>query len=135
MNDRIATAREQQRVAETRRIEATKPFLERQLALYTEATQVASIIGTSQNTADVAKAKVRFWRLYWGELGLVEDKDVEGAMKRLGDALSALASQDDLKHYSLALAHACRVSLDRSWGISAWTSGSTIATEAKSTSR
>ncbi|MEN6374469.1 MAG: hypothetical protein ABFD75_06760, partial [Smithella sp.] len=32
---------------ETRRIEATKPFLERQLKLYTEATQAAATLATS----------------------------------------------------------------------------------------
>ena len=33
-----------QRTAETRRVEATQPFLERQLRLYTEAAQVAARI-------------------------------------------------------------------------------------------
>ena len=41
---------EASRVAETRRIEATKPFLERQLRLYTDATRVAARLATSSDT-------------------------------------------------------------------------------------
>ena len=35
------------RYAETRRVEAAKPFLDKQLALFTEATQVASFIANA----------------------------------------------------------------------------------------
>jgi hypothetical protein len=121
---RAATA-EQQRAAESRRVESTKPFLERQLTLYTEATQAASTIATSEDREELRKATARFWRLYWGELAMVEDREVEAAMKALGDALSDSADRGTLAPLSLRLAHACRASLDRSWGIRAWTSGST----------
>jgi hypothetical protein len=43
-----------------RRIEATKPFLERQLALYTAATQSASIIATSEDQAEL-QAAIKFF--------------------------------------------------------------------------
>lgn len=114
---------EQQRAAETRRVEATKPFLERQLRLYTEATQAAASIATSENPKKVAEATEQFWQLYWGELAMVEDRGVEGAMKQLGDALSASSDRTELQQLSLRLARACRVSLDRSWGINVWTQG------------
>ena len=52
--------------AETRRIEATKPFLDLQLKLYTEASKVAASIATSTVPADVDTATKRFWALYWG---------------------------------------------------------------------
>jgi hypothetical protein len=42
---------EAQRLADNRRIEATKPFLERQLKLYTEASGVAACIATGTNAA------------------------------------------------------------------------------------
>lgn len=118
--ERRAAAHEAARVAETRRVEATKPFLDRQLTLYTEASQVAAIIATSDRAPERQKAIDRFWRLYWGELALVEDRDVEAAMVAMGSALNASGSRDELRHLSLRLAHACRTSLDRSWGINAW---------------
>ena len=62
----------------------------------------------------------RFWELYWGELALVEDRRVEGAMKAFGDALIAGASADALQRLSLSLAHACRESLAESWGVEQW---------------
>ena len=106
--------------AESRRIEATRPFLERQLKLYTEATQVAATIATSENTSERAAAIKRFWSLYWGELALVEDKRVEAAMYNLGRALDQQLAKDDLEQLLLKLAHACRDSLAISWGVKEW---------------
>lgn len=113
---------EAEKLAETRRIEATKPFLDRQLALYSEATKIASQVATLGNSEAGKRARVRFWELYWGELALVENRTVEAAMKRMGDALAAGASEQELQFASLAVARACRESLDRSWGINAWAS-------------
>jgi hypothetical protein len=109
-----------ERSAESRRIEATKSFLERQLKLYTEASQVAAKIATSTDVNEVADANKRFWELYWGELALVENKDVEAAMVALGKAIMDSAPQKQLQQLSLRLAHACRKSLDLSWAINAW---------------
>ena len=78
----------QKQQGETRRIEATKPFLERQLLLYTEATQLASTIATTSNAKKKELSRERFWSLYWGELALVEDSHVEAAMVNLGNALT-----------------------------------------------
>ena len=117
-----AQKQESARQVETRRIEATKPFLERQLVLYSEATKIAAQVATQGNSDIGKKALVRFWELYWGELALVENRSVEAAMKRMGDALRAKASTPELEQASLAVAHACRESLDRSWGIRAWSS-------------
>lgn len=110
----------QQSQAETRRIEATKPFLERQLKLYTEATQAAATLATSRMPADIDAAKSKFWSLYWGELALVEDKRVESAMVELGRLLESGKTGEPLQQGSLALAHACRDSLAESWGVKLW---------------
>jgi hypothetical protein len=106
--------------AETRRIEATKPFLDLQLKLYTEATQVAATIATSTNPADVDKAVKRFWALYWGEMSLVEDTRVESAMVAIKFALEQGKTGQELTQQSLALAHAIRESLANSWGVEQW---------------
>ena len=117
-----AGKRESERLVETRKIEATKPFLERQLALYAEVTKIAAQVATQGNSESGKKALTRFWELYWGELALVENRSVEAAMKRMGNALRGNASTQELEQASLAVAHACRESLDRSWGIRAWSS-------------
>lgn len=109
-----------ERLSATRRIEATKPFLERQLKLYTEASQVAAAIATTSDNAARGKAVNRFWQLYWGELALVENTEVEAAMVAFGAGLNNKASPSELQQLSLTLAHACRFSLDKSWGIHAW---------------
>lgn len=110
--------------ADNRRIEATKPFLERQLRLYTEASEVAACIATGTNAVvdhiEIQTAKKRFWQLYYGELALVENVEVEEAMVQLGEAISNGMDQSELRRASLNLASACRRSLATSWGIQAW---------------
>ena len=106
--------------SDNRRIEASKPFLERQLKLYTEATQSAATLSTSEDANERAAAIRRFWSLYWGELALVEDKGVEAAMVALGKGLNEKSSPMELKQLSLKLAHACRDSLAVSWGVKEW---------------
>lgn len=125
-----ARTQENTRLIETRRIEATKPFLERQLTLYAEATKVAAQVATQGDTESGKKALVRFWELYWGELALVENRSVEAAMVRMRNALRTNASTEELEQASLAVAHACRNSLDRSWGIRAWSSPDEAASSA-----
>lgn len=115
----LSTQRNQ---ADTRRIEATRPFLDRQLKLYTEATQAAATLATSQSEEEITSAKQRFWSLYWGELALVEDKRVEAAMVQLGRAIEQDMIGREIQSLSLNLAHACRDSLAESWGVQQWRS-------------
>ena len=120
-NKELAQARfESQRYAETRRIEAAKPFLERQLALFTEATQVAAQIAVDPSSAPAGKLKTRFWQLYWGELALVERGDVEKAMVAFGNALTRGAPAEELRPLSLRIARACRDELAIAWRTDAW---------------
>ena len=108
--------------AETRRIQAREHFLTRQLKLYTDATQTAAKLATSsRESEDFTKAADRFWELYWGELSMVENRDVEAAMVQMGHCLEGNCQAcPDLQRCSLALAHACRQSLAESWGVSDW---------------
>jgi hypothetical protein len=108
------------RTAETRRIEATRPYLDKQLALYTEATKVTATIATSADSQEIEKAKKRFRELYWGELALVERSDVARAMVAFREALDTKKGQDALAPLALDLAHACRDELAASWGTDAW---------------
>ncbi len=106
------------RTSETRRIEATRPFLDKQLSLYTHVTEIAGRIATNDETFQAAKGEFR--RLYYGEMGLVEQAEVEVAMVQLNAAINAQASQEDLGVLALKLAHACRKELAASWGTNAW---------------
>lgn len=107
--------------AETRRIEATKPFLERQLKLYTEVSQVVAILATAEEPGETLRARKRFLELYWGELALVENNDVAEAMVKVKAAMERGAGTEELQSLSLILAHACRNSLARSWSVDIWT--------------
>ncbi len=106
--------------AETRRIEATKPFLNRQLELYTTATKTAATLATGDDSLEKTAALKKFWSLYWGELALVEDEEVETAMVRMGKGVEKGVSREELQKLSLKLAHAIRDSLADSWGVKEW---------------
>jgi hypothetical protein len=111
---------EAERIANTRRIEATRSYLDKQLPLLTEATKITVTIATSSDGKDIEKATKRFWELYWGELSLVEHGGVEAAMVRFGEALNAKKEKDELAPLALKLAHACRDELAVSWGTDEW---------------
>lgn len=113
---------------QSRAIDARRPFLNKQLALYQLVTKTAAILATSTDANELHTAELRFWQLYWGELAMVENGGmktkkggVEGAMVLFGREL-VKHSQDraNLQLLSLDLAHVCRDSLAESWGIKDW---------------
>lgn len=68
--------------------EFMRPFLDRRTSLYFEATAITGAIAGSSDLDHVDKKKVdRFWALYWGDLGMVESAEVEGAMVQYGNLL------------------------------------------------
>lgn len=118
----------------TSRNEFLKPIREEQLKLYEEASSAAALLATtSKDSDDWKKAKVEFYRLYYGPLAMVEnyhhtrtgaDADeitVERAMIAFERELSREGGPKPgaLENLSLALAHTCRVSLGSSWGFHA----------------
>lgn len=112
---------EAERVAANRTMEATKPFLDRQLAMYSEASRVAAVLASPDvNDDDRSKAMKEFWLLYYGELAMVESPDVAEAMDAIKETLEHNPTQQQLAQVSLNLTQACRLSLDQSWGIHAW---------------
>jgi hypothetical protein len=113
------------KTSEQRRIEAQKPFLDRQLVLYTETIHLTSFLATAAQSPEWTKARDRFWELYWGELATVENREVASQMVSFGEALNGQGgkvSDAILQQKALSLAHAVRESLDQSWGIKVWTS-------------
>jgi hypothetical protein len=111
----------------TQALTARKPFLDYQLKLYQEITRTVGILATSDDASERKTAEMRFWRMYWAELALVEnggykakDGGVEGAMVRIKTLLRAGANQESLQSAALMLAHACRDSLAKSWHVADW---------------
>lgn len=133
-SERLRMAAEADLNAQTRKIEATKPFLSMQLALYQEAVQLASVISTTEPSPQRQESIRKLMRLYWGKLAMVENQEVETAMVVLRNAIIAEELREELgeeldeelreelRQKALALARACRRSLDLSWGINAWAS-------------
>lgn len=115
MNFRIAKEKE----AESRKIEAAKPFLELRQKLYLEALNNASILASKElHTEDeVAKAKKRFAELYWGELSLIEESSIESTMMAIADAEHLTDSITSTQQNVYALAHHMRESLINAWGM------------------
>jgi hypothetical protein len=139
-----ASAADAERSNRARIIEATKPFLERQLELYTVVTRAASLIATSEDENVAQQAIGTFLQLYSGELALVQNEEVAVAMQNYRRALqeldviyapaapatseptsqtppvSAENQRQGLQQLSLNLASACRKSLAKSWHVDAW---------------
>lgn len=113
---------------QTQSINAARPHLERQLAWCEEAVEKAAAIATAETPSPTDVA--RFWQMYWGVMGLIEDSEIERTMEAFGSALdpemarpeAPVAVEGDtvnLKRRALAIARACRQTLAREWS-SAW---------------
>lgn len=111
----------------TRRIEAQKPFLQKQLDLYYETVQVAGkLVALKGGDPEWQSARLRFSMLYWSELALVESGRVAAAMIGLRKALEDLESKPDdvgnivsLRNASLELSHAIRDDIKDLWNTGA----------------
>jgi hypothetical protein len=112
-----------ERDATTRRIEAQKPFLQKQLELYFETAQIVGRLVTMKpGSADWDTLERRYWALYWSELSMVEHHVVEEAMVKFGAALSDYKEAPDnrdkiraLNNAAYQLAHAIRTGVESAW--------------------
>ena len=115
--------RQQSQQAATRLLEAQKPFLEKQLALYFEAAQVVGkLVTLKPGDTEWGSNENRFWQLYWSELSMVEDRDVEGAMVKVGKQLAEYKKSPNKDENARALeisvyelAHAIRNGIQTTW--------------------
>lgn len=106
--------------------EFIKPLREAQLKLYEKAASLAATLATTpRDEKQWTDAHSEFLCLYYGPLAMLEDFDhrhgtkaltVESAMIAFKDCLDQ-RRYDRLSDLSLALAHACRSSLGRSWQV------------------
>ena len=108
--DQEALAR--QKEAEAREAEAMRPFIEMKRQRYVEILQVVGTLAApDQDPVKTTKAKRRFWELYWAELTLVEDKDIEKAMKDLGALFEPNLKPSELQGQTYRFAHLIRQKL------------------------
>ncbi len=59
-------------------------MLRKQFELCFEASDTASRLATETDPVEWEKARLTFWRLYWGTLSIVENPDVARAMIEVG---------------------------------------------------
>jgi hypothetical protein len=120
--------RQAQQLASARRIEAQKPFLEKQLGLYFEAAEVAGKLSAWKlNNKQSVANEDRFWQLYWSDLALVGTEEVRDAMGAVGMALHSYkeSPENERVHAELDdaifdLAREIRMAIERGWSTGEW---------------
>ena len=98
-----------------------KPFWEKQLDHYFDASSAAATLATSCDQEALALANSEFYRLFYGPLAIVEDSRVEQAMVAFHQALSSAGATEcgtpELKALSLQLAWSLRQSIGYTWHV------------------
>src|ERR1700743_1504745 len=85
-----ARADAERTAAESRKLEAQRPFLQKKLDIYFEAVQVAGRLTDPAlaPSSDVWKDNARrFWALRWSELEMVGDPGIRDAARRVTDQI------------------------------------------------
>lgn len=125
----IAFFVQQSAEADIRDRQSQQAFLEKQLKTYTKAVKTVSELvlfpGKDDDRIKYDQNLKTFWRLYYGELAMVEDRRVETVMAAMGALLSKEGGRPHLeepcvklkRHLSLTLAHCARKSIGDGWGV------------------
>lgn len=124
----FATALGFRQYSRTKREEFRQRFWDQQHVLYSRASDTAATIALASDLHSVEAERIKFWRLYWGPLSMVEHQSVESAMKNFGTILGEIESGDrpitksqrgdepnDIRLAAYDLAHAMRDSLAKTW--------------------
>lgn len=93
--------------------EFMKPWLESQRDIYSQSLLAATMAANTNDPEKRKQAAEEFWRLYQGEMILVETKSVSGAMVHFGNCLSGkeTCSRDEMNARCRALATAMAESM------------------------
>lgn len=100
-----------------------EPFLRKQLDLIFEASDTVAVLANTTDPATWEKARARFWVLYWGPLGIVEDNRIASCMIKAGQVVSQpnAAAPDlpliKLRPISLRLSHVARDFILENWDV------------------
>ena len=99
-----------------------EPFLKTQLEYTLKATDSLASLAVETDPVKWEESRKTFWKLYWGPLAIVEDKEVEQAMVSAGNLVpktpvaNPALPMNALNSVSLNLAHKARELILRSWG-------------------
>lgn len=106
---------------DTSKRELRRPFLERQLELYFDATCAAATLATASDEQTWKEARNKFWQLYYGPLALVQNESVAYVMRDFNKTLKSCDKAFDcgleLQEKATKLAARCRESVGESWKI------------------
>lgn len=105
--------------------ESKRVFLNKQADIYFETVPLVSRLANAESRSSIDAAdEQRFWEIFWGELGMVEDAGVARAMDLFGQSLNAFQGRialprcaEQRKSISLTLSHCVRKSLGQNWGV------------------
>jgi hypothetical protein len=98
-----------------------EPFLREQLKTTLLATDSLASLAVETDPVKWEESRKTFWKLYWGSLAIVEDREVEQAMVRAGRLVPKLPlanpalPMSSLNAASLDLAHKARELILKSW--------------------
>lgn len=113
---------ETERLAQVRAFEARKPFLEKQLGLHFETTQIVGKLVTLDPQSEIWKtAHDRYWALHYSELAMVTDDTVSSHLREFGFRLNTFAAKQTtenrelLRKQATQLAYAIRGAVDENW--------------------
>ena len=85
---------------------------------YKNLVASTSAVANAPDSLSHAEAGRVFWQNYWGEIVMVEDHHVYGAMRDFGQALDRAVYPDSLETLRMKSYHvgqACRRSLEETW--------------------
>ncbi|MFL5281423.1 MAG: hypothetical protein ACJ8AW_10605 [Rhodopila sp.] len=105
--------------ADAAKRELQKPFFEKQLSLYIEASKTAARLAylKEHNKNDEA-VEARFWESYWGELAFAESGQVEDLMVEVCKQYFNLQQcHDPQMRSAIELAHQASQEVESSWNV------------------
>ena len=125
IEDRKLQTEVNERQAKVNERESKRIYLEKQAAIYFEIVPLVSKLANAESAELIEKGdEGRFWQIFWGELGMVEDTDVARAMDLFGVSLNAFQGRIDNRQcakerqaISITLSHCVRKSLGDSWDV------------------
>jgi len=94
---------------------ARQAFANKHLELCSQASAAAGTIATSKDEKRKTAAINDFWQLYWGPLGIVENRDVSRSMIAFGECLGGNCGGESLTTFSLDIAHQCRRDVEKNF--------------------
>lgn len=107
------------KLATQRKQDLLKPFLDKRLELYFAASEAAANMALAKDKSERDKAEAKLVQLYAGTLIIVEDLEVEKAMKKIYQCITGEDQCDDAEKQrrSQALASRARDSIGQSYNL------------------